>query len=260
MQSSWYPRPFYKVNLAVTLIALSICGCYIWLTSYGWLLFWTIAFFSALILIGSSFIICSGLYVTTICSSSNKNNKIALTFDDGPCEQTTEILNILDKYNAKASFFIIGRQAELHRDITSIIAQKQHAVGNHSFEHKSWFPIMGTEKIIKELSDTQKTLKEITGAEPIYFRPPFGITNPLVAKALKRFNFKVIGWSVRSLDTVTEDPEKVLERIKSKVKRGSIVLLHDTTKNAPMVLEQLLIYCKHKNLTPVSLDELLSSR
>jgi peptidoglycan/xylan/chitin deacetylase (PgdA/CDA1 family) len=223
-----------------------------------WPIFLGIFIISILTLAIAPFIVCSGVYVTTICKSGHGNNKIAITFDDGPCKQTKEILSILDKYNAKATFFLIGSQAEINRDIVAEIAKNHHNIGNHSFYHNNWFPLGGTRKIIKELSDTQTILSEITGVKPVYFRPPFGVTNPSVAKALKSFNFKTIGWSVRSLDTVKKTPEKILDRVKSKIGPGSIVLMHDTSKFAPLVLEQLLIYCKQKKLNPVSLDELLN--
>jgi peptidoglycan-N-acetylglucosamine deacetylase len=258
MHLSWFPKPIHRVVYLATILALTLCGWLIWSTSSGWLWFFIMVFLSALILVGSSFIICSGVYVTTICMGNKQSNKIALTFDDGPCEQTKEILQVLTNYKAKASFFIIGRKAKMYEDIVYEIAQKQHTIGNHSYDHKPWFPIIGTKRIIKELTDTQNIITAITGSKPVYFRPPYGVTNPFIAMALKYFNFKTIGWSVRSLDTVIDDPEKILKRIKKKIGPGSIVLMHDTTKDAVVVLEELLIYCKQKNLVPVNLDELLN--
>jgi peptidoglycan-N-acetylglucosamine deacetylase len=257
MQLSWFPKPIYRIVLLFTIPALVGCGCLIFFTSSGWLLLAIIAVISATILIGSSFIVCSGVYVTTICKGNARSNKIALTFDDGPCAQTKDILQVLDKHQVKASFFLIGQNVALNIDIAYEISQKGHTIGNHSYYHKSWFPIIGAGRIKKELIDTQNIITLTTSKKPIYFRPPFGITNPLIAKALKNFNFKTIGWSVRSLDTVTDNPDRILTRIKNKISPGSIILMHDTTKNAALVLEQLLIYCKQKNLEPVNLEKLL---
>jgi len=257
MQLSWFPKPIYKEIYIVTFLAFGGCGWLIFSTSSGWLLLSIIAILSVTILIGSSFIVCSGVYVTTICKGRTKSNKIAITLDDGPCEQTKEILQVLDKYQVKATFFLIGNKAALYKDIIYEMSQKGHNIGNHSYYHKSWFPIIGVKRIKQELIETQNIITSITGIKQTYFRPPFGITNPFIAKAIKKFDFKTIGWSIRSLDTIIDNPEKILDRIKNKIGPGSIVLMHDTTKNAVSVLEQLLIYCKQKNLVPVNLDELL---
>jgi peptidoglycan/xylan/chitin deacetylase (PgdA/CDA1 family) len=210
-------------------------------------------------LFASSFIIRSGVYVTTINSGNTNRNEIAITFDDGPCEQTREILSILDKHQAKASFFVIGHKIEDHKEIIKEIYQKDHTIGNHSFRHHNLFPLKLPGQIANEIITTQKIIRSITGAEPHYFRPPFGITNPLLAKALKGTSLKTIGWSIRSLDTVTDDPKKIMTRIKKLLKPGCIILLHDTTKNVIPVLEELLVTCAKLKLKPVSLDEFLHS-
>ncbi len=105
MQLSWFPRPIYRSIYLATVLALSVCGWFICSASSGWLLFFVLVFFSALILIGSSFIVCSGVYVPVICKGDGQDNKIALTFDDGPCEQTREIFEVLGRYQVKATFF-----------------------------------------------------------------------------------------------------------------------------------------------------------
>jgi peptidoglycan-N-acetylglucosamine deacetylase len=259
MQLSWFRKPIYKIVYGATILGLISCGLFIWYSSSGWVMLFSAVLLPLIILIGSSFIVCSGVYVTAICKGNDQKNKIAITFDDGPNELTREILNILDKYQVKASFFLIGRNVLLNKDIVFEIAQKKHSIGNHSFNHKSWFPIIGVKKIEMELRDTQNAIGAITGSKPVYFRPPFGITNPFIANALKYFNFKIIGWSVRSLDTVIDDPEKIIKRIKKQIGPGSIVLMHDTSINVTIILEWLLIYCKQINLMPVCLDELLEN-
>jgi peptidoglycan/xylan/chitin deacetylase (PgdA/CDA1 family) len=258
MQLSWFPRPIYRIVNFAAISGMACCGWYIWFASAGWFFFILILFITATILIGSSFIISSGVYVTTICKGNKNKNEIAITFDDGPGEQTKKILNLLDQHKAKATFFLTGRNADLHKDMVSEIAQKQHSIGNHTYSHKSWFPLIGTNKINEELNKTQNTIASVTGYKPIYFRPPYGITNPFIARALKKFNFKTIGWSIRSLDTVIKDPEKIIKRILKKIGPGAIILMHDDTINAVYVLEKLLIYCQQNNLKAVNLDELLN--
>lgn len=194
----------------------------------------------------------------SICKGKSQCNKIALTFDDGPCEQTKEILKVLDRYRVKATFFLIGRQAALHRDIVHEMIQKQHTLGNHSYEHTIWFPLMGSDRIKKEVTAAQMAIASISGTKPVYFRPPFGVTNPFIAKALKGLNLKTVGWSLRSFDTTEKNPERTIQRIKNRVEPGSIVIMHDRSPGAALVLEQLLIYCREKQLVPVTIDELLN--
>jgi peptidoglycan-N-acetylglucosamine deacetylase len=259
MQLPLFPKPIYRSIYLTTFLALSVCGWLISSASSGWLLiFFVIIFFSASMLIGSSFVISSGVYVMSICKGKSQCNKIALTFDDGPCEQTKEILKVLDRHKVQATFFLIGRQVALHRDIVHEMIQKQHTLGNHSYNHTIWFPLMGSKRIKKELTATQNTIAFISGKKPVYFRPPFGVTNPFIAKALKGLNLKTVGWSLRTFDTTEKNPEKTVQRIKQRIEPGSIVIMHDRSRDAALVLEQLLIYCHEKQLVPVTLDELLS--
>jgi peptidoglycan/xylan/chitin deacetylase (PgdA/CDA1 family) len=259
MQLPWFPKPIYRFIYLATFLALSGCGWLISSASPGWLLiFLIIILFSGSMLIGPSFIVSSGVYVMSICKGKGQCNKIALTFDDGPCEQTKQILKVLDKHRVKATFFLIGRQVALHREIVHEMIKKQHTLGNHSYDHAIWFPLMGSTRIKKELTATQTAIASISGTKPVYFRPPFGVTNPFIAKALKGLNLKTVGWSLRSFDTSEKNPEKTVQRIKHRVEPGSIVIMHDRSRDAALVLEQLLIYCREKQLVPVSLDELLS--
>ncbi|MFC1839849.1 polysaccharide deacetylase family protein [Thermodesulfobacteriota bacterium] len=152
----------------------------------------------------------------------------------------------------------MGRQVALHRDIVQEMNQKQHTLGNHSYDHTIWFPLMGSDRIKKELTATQIAIASISGTKPVYFRPPFGVTNPFIAKALKGLNLKTVGWSLRSFDTTEKNPEKTVQRIKHRIEPGSIVIMHDRSRDAASVLERLLIYCREKQLLPVTLDELLN--
>jgi len=259
MHSSWFRKPVHKVVSWLTILIIIVSITAIWLSLTVWPIFLILSTILISFLIASSFIIQSGVYITTINRGDPGKNTVAITFDDGPCEQTSEILLLLEKYKAKASFFLIGNKIERFKDIVKQIHNKKHTIGSHSYHHNNLFPLLAPSEIEKEISDAQQIIKSITGYEPVFFRPPFGVTNPLIAKAMKQFKVKTIGWSVRSLDTVTESPDKIINRIMDKIKPGSIVLLHDTSKNVIPVLEELLLYCAKINLQPVSLDDFLQS-
>jgi peptidoglycan-N-acetylglucosamine deacetylase len=260
MHASWFPKPVYKI--ATNVAILTSLGCILLgiLWPLCWIFLVIIALFWIIFFLTASFTISSGVYLKTVCRGSSAGRKIAITFDDGPDENTLRILEILAKHNARASFFLIGEKAKKNSGIISNIKSENHTIGNHSYYHRFCFPIQAVKKIKNEIEGTQEVIRNITGAGPSYFRPPFGVTNPLLAKALEEFNLISVGWSVRSFDTVIVNPNKVLERIIKRIKPGSIILLHDMTKNVIPVLEGLLLYCEKENYAPVSLDELLQNK
>ncbi|MBS4012505.1 MAG: polysaccharide deacetylase family protein [Bacteroidetes bacterium] len=209
------------------------------------------------IIVWASVNINSQFYVKTICRS-NKKNMIAITFDDGPdTKNTMQILDILDDYNAKATFFVIGEKAEENSGLVKLIHDSGHQVANHSYSHSYFFPLKRSKTIREEINSTQSIIQKITGEKSFYFRPPFGVTNPLIAKALKGLNIKTIGWSIRSFDTVQKDAEKTITRIKKRIKGGDIILLHDTGGNIIPMLKKLLEIISHNSLIAVRVDELL---
>lgn len=208
------------------------------------------------ILIYGSFTISSNYHLEAISKVKTKENVVAITFDDGPSEFTPEILKLLTAYNVKASFFCIGKQVEKYPEIVKSIYEQGHSLGNHTFTHSK----VGFQSVagnLKEIRQADKAIEEVTGKRPLYFRPPFGVTNPNIMRALKATEHKVIGWNIRSIDTAIKDQEKVLNRIKKRLEPGSIILLHDTSAHSVSILEQLLIYLREKNYTSVSMDELL---
>ncbi len=210
------------------------------------------------ILIWASYDINSQFYLQTICSNKSKHKMIALTFDDGPdASKTPEILDLLKEFHAKASFFIIGSKAEQQEFLCKRILLEGHQLANHSFSHSNIFPIMRVSRIQNEVEKCQLVLKKISGETNLYFRPPYGVSNPFVARALKPFNFIVIGWSIRSFDTCTEDQNKLYNRIVSNIKDGDIILLHDTSKHVVNVLREVLVFLKENNYQAVTVEDLV---
>lgn len=260
MRSSWFQKPVYKkVNLIALIIAIS-GGVMIFSTAAGWciiasvIILWLV--FSAL----ASYNISSGVYVSTICSVPVKEKLLCLTFDDGPCETTELLLKLLKNHNAKATFFITGENIQGRETIIRKIYEYGHEIGNHTYTHKAWFPLMSVKKIKTEIRKTQEVIKKITGKKPVCFRPPFGVSNPLIAKALRSFELKTIGWSVRSMDTTKRKPEKIINTILSQIQAGDIVLLHDTSNHIGLVLEHVLVYCKQKKFKLISISELIKNK
>jgi len=188
-----------------------------------------------IIVLGVSFI---GLnfFVSSINKIPNLKNQIAITFDDGPSPETLEVLKVLAKWNAKATFFCIGTQVEKHPDILKQIVEQGHLVGNHTYSHQHSFPVFSQSKMLEDVEKASTEIAKVTGEKPKYFRPPFGVTNPRIAKMLKQAKLISIGWNKRSLDTSIKDQAKILKRITTNLKAGDIILLHDRIPNAANLL------------------------
>lgn len=186
------------------------------------------------------------------------NNWLSITFDDGPNpEFTPRVLELLKKHNAKATFFCIGKHVENHPKILMRILADGHSVGNHTYSHSKSFGFFGFEKVKTELQQTKSVVKKQTGLKMNLYRPAFGVTNPQIEKAVTDLGLQSIGWSIRSLDTTPRSANSVLDRITSKVSKGDIILLHDTSEKTITVLERLLVFMHEENLESVPVDRLL---
>ena len=157
----------------------------------------------------------------------------------------------------KATFFVIGKQAEKHPDIVRQILKEGHSIGNHTYSHSTSFGFFGARKVTEELARTQSLVQEITGQKMNLYRPAFGVTNPQIEKAVDSLGLRSIGWSVRSLDTTPRSEKRILNRITSRVSAGDIVLLHDTSEKSVAVLERLLVFLREKKLESVTVERLL---
>ena len=208
--------------------------------------------------IGSSRI-SSNYHVKAFCSNPlETQKKIALTFDDGPTEFTLEVLSLLKKYNAKATFFCIGKNIEKHPEIIKQIIEEGHLVGNHSYSHSKFFDFYNADKIIDELRRTDELLEKFTLKKINFFRPPYGVTTPSIKRALNITGHKTIGWNIRSLDGGTKNQDLIFNRLIKHISPGGIVLLHDTGKHSVLVLEQFLQFLEQNSYEVISIEELLN--
>ncbi|MDQ6528532.1 polysaccharide deacetylase family protein [Flavobacterium sp. LHD-85] len=202
--------------------------------------------------------ISSNYHVKAFCSNPlETEKKIALTFDDGPSIYTLEVLELLKKYNAKATFFCIGKNIETHPEILQKVIDDGHLVGNHSYSHSKFFDFYNAKKITEELQKTDALLEKFTSRKINFFRPPYGVTTPSIRRALKITGHKTIGWNIRSLDGGTQNQELIFNRLIQHISPGGIVLLHDTGKHSVLVLEQFLQFLQQNNYEVISIEELL---
>lgn len=240
----------------LVLVTFIILGYFITIPWWSYIL---IVFLWFLITLCGSFFIQWNYHLTsTHCNKKTSKNQIAITFDDGPHpEFTPKALDLLKAHKVKATFFCIGQQVEKHPEILKRIIAEGHLIGNHTYSHSKSFGFFTTEKVSSELKKTIQLIKDIVGKEMILYRPAFGVTNPMIEKAVKNLKVNVIGWNVRSLDTTGRSEKMILNRVTSQISNGDIVLLHDTSQKTVNVLEQLLLFLEEKNLESVRVDELL---
>lgn len=254
MSSNWFPEPIYKkvraYSLALILILFTLG---IWYTTF-WFIAAVYLFLWGVLTAYVSYRIESGFFMKSVNQLNNVGNSVFITFDDGPCEQTADILDKLKSKNVRASFFCVGERVRRYPEITRRIVEEGHSIGNHSYFHRLSFPLSGPHVIGREIDDTQKAIEEISGNRPVFFRPPFGVTNPLVASALENKGLICIGWSIRSLDTVGRERNNIKGRIEKNIGPGSIILLHDNVEGAIEILDEVLDVCSKRNLIPVSLE------
>lgn len=194
--------------------------------------------------------------------------RVALTFDDGPCDgETQRLLDRLEAAGAKASFFLVGGRARAHIPLVRRIAAAGHTIGNHTLSHPARWSVMTRRRALEEVGGAQAILGEITGSAPLWFRPPMGQKNLHLAEILEAHGLRQVTWSIRSFDTVIRDAGRVLRRVLPKARGGDVLLFHEglTEKRKGSALslgliDPLLSGLRVKELTPVSLEALLSTR
>jgi peptidoglycan/xylan/chitin deacetylase (PgdA/CDA1 family) len=197
-------------------------------------------------------------FFESLCRASTTEKIIALTFDDGPHEDNTErLIELLDSNDAKAAFFCIGRKIEKNRNLIEKLDRQGHLIGNHSYTHHRYFDLFSSEKMTDELEKTNEIIEDLTGKKPVLFRPPYGVTNPPLQKAIQQTGMQSIGWSLRSFDTIHQK-EKVLEKLKKKTRPGVVVLMHDTRADVLEITQIYLAWLKKEGYKVVSLEQLFN--
>ncbi len=205
-----------------------------------------------------AFLPCSDFHHPVICHGNTHEKTVSITFDDGPDPvKTPAILDILKKNDIRATFFCIGKNIPGQEQLLQRIVDEGHLVCNHSFSHSKWFDLFPARRMRAELLETDRIIKQVTGSSPLFFRPPFGVVNPMVSNALKNMHWQAVGWSIRSLDTMVSDDRKILNRIHKRLEPGAIILLHDFTHFAENHLEELLILIRKEGFEVIPLDKLL---
>jgi peptidoglycan/xylan/chitin deacetylase (PgdA/CDA1 family) len=183
--------------------------------------------------------------------------QIAITFDDGPHPAyTPRLLEILKQYHAKATFFVVGEQAEQHPELIKAEIADGHCVANHTYHHVNLTRIPG-EYVAMEIKACGKVLEQITGRAPHLFRPPGGDYNPQVAQLASALGYTMVLWTNDPGDYANPGSDLIKSRVLSKIHNGEVILLHDGIEQTIEVLPSILEYLVRKGYDVVTVDEML---
>lgn len=217
----------------------------------------------------------SGVYVRAFCREKTDRKVVYLTFDDGPHPPETErVLDVLRERGARATFFLIGSKVSGNEAVLHRMLEEGHVLGLHTYSHACTFPLLSFDKMLADVNEGKRAVESVAGKKISLFRPPFGVTNPTIAKVVRTLGLQTVGWDVRSFDTMfckssehsckqSEHSCKqsgysckqseysckqsghdwyvpVVERIMKQVRPGSVILLHDRLYGASDLLALLL--------------------
>lgn len=217
----------------------------------------------------------SGVYVRAFCREKTDRKVVYLTFDDGPHPpETKRVLDVLRERGARATFFLIGSNVSGNEAVLRRMLEEGHALGLHTYSHAGTFPLLSFDKMLADVNEGKRAVESVAGKKISLFRPPFGVTNPTIAKVIRTLGLQTVGWDVRSFDTMfckssehscnsseysckqsgysckqSEHSCKqsghdwyvpVVERIMKQVRPGSVILLHDRLDGASEFLSLLL--------------------
>lgn len=248
------------VNIAAIALLMALITVQITIGLSSWYYALLLFVFTALKAYGSA-TLSAQFFIKTTCQGGRESGAVAITFDDGPLPgMTDQILNLLNSYQVKATFFCIGKRVVANPEILKKIHEQNHLIGNHSFLHGHLFSLQPAGKIYEELRLTDEAIEKVIQTKPRFFRPPYGVTNPNVAQAILKGNYITTGWSIRSMDTVIKDEEKLFQSVTKKLRAGDVILFHDFSETTVAVLPRVIDHIFKSGLKVVRLDELLNEK
>ena len=223
----WKPAPLVRLSMLFHVLAIAAIPLFP--------AFWRS---SLLALLGNHVLLgCFGMWPTSRAVGANivrlpeaaaRRGEIGLTFDDGPDPQVTpRVLDLLDRHQAKASFFFAAKQAALHPALVREVVRRGHSVENHSYRHSNAFACYGLGRLRREVEAAQAVVARLTGRSPAFFRAPMGLRSPLLDPVLARAGLQHVAWTRRGYDTVNGDAGKVLRRLADGLSAGDLLLPHD---------------------------------
>lgn len=183
-----------------------------------------------------------------ICSVPTDKKVVALTYDDGPHPKfTPEILNVLDKYHIKATFFMIGQDMEKYPGVVKEVLAHGHVIANHTYTHPHDIELDTRAQMLVELEKCEKVIERLTGNRAYLFRPPRGLVDGTVMSVASQEGYNTILWTVCADHHDAPTPKLMAKRVLDHIRPGAIILAHDGTfpsrwkdvKATPLIIEEL---------------------
>ena len=178
--------------------------------------------------------------------------KIALTFDDGPSIYTEELLDGLKQRGVKATFFVIGKCAEVYPKIVEREAKEGHIVGNHTYNHVE-ITKLSVEDAREEIEKTNEILEKLTHKRSEYVRPPFGVWE----EELEDLQMMSVMWTIDTLDWTTENTDEIVNKVVTQAEENDIILMHDCYKSSVQAALRIVDLLQAEGFCFVTVDELL---
>ena len=192
-----------------------------------------------------------------IYSVQKDDKAVALTFDAAwGNEDTNDLIDILDRYDIKATFFVVGQWVDKYPESVKALADAGHEVMNHSNTHP-YMTKLSEEQIAEEINTCADKIKNVTGVRPILFRPPYGDYSDLVVNTAKAVEHYTIQWDVDSLDWKESGVQDIVDRVLSKAAPGSIILFHNAAKYTPQALPTVIEGLIQQGYTFAPVSELI---
>ncbi len=196
-------------------------------------------------------------------SGDGSKKLVALTFDDGPeSTYTSQILEILEGYGIKVTFFVVGQNAEKHPEVLKLIHDQGHEIGNHSWSHK-YLPKLSKSNVEKEVLMTEKVIREAIGEHAPLLRPPYGALKQQGIEQMSSLGYHVVNWSVDTRDWAGTSEEQMMNYIKNQLKPGGIILMHNagnpaSIKNTVSSLPTIIDWILEQGYEFVTVSEILN--
>ncbi len=168
------------------------------------------------------------------------SNTLALTFDDGPDPAVTPaVLDVLDEVGGTGTFFMLGENVKKYPDVARDVLKRGHVIGNHSMSHRKML-LMKKAEVENEIDEAQKTISDVTGMKPVWFRPPYGMFNFTCADVARKRGLSIVLWTVLSGDYSEISSEHILKIIKPFIRPGAIHVFHDTMRGGGTKLKDII--------------------
>lgn len=181
---------------------------------------------------------------------------VAFTFDDGPSKYTLDIANILEEYNASATFFEVGYNIKAHPEITKELSERGFEIANHTTDHSKLTKLTEA-KYLSKINDNNALFKELTGKDMPYLRPPYGSYNDKIKASA---GVPIVTWSLDTRDWESRNKDKVIEMVINNIKEGDIILFHDLYESTRDAVKELMPLLKEQGYQAVSVGELFKSK